>query len=480
MSGTVTMISNVSVGSDVKITGDTLMSGTLSVNKTVTLASNMSVGSDVKITGNTQMSGTLSVNKTVTLVSNLSVGSDLKVTGNTTVSGTMAVSNTVTLHSNMSVASNVNIVGNTVINSTLSVGGSTVTSGQMIVISSLSVGSIARISNDLLVGSRLSVSGDSYIKSRLVVLSDAEETLRVGGNAGSQAIYFYSGNDIKAAVGFSSGGDAYTTVVSSTRINLTMSAASPDGTSVIGGCIATNNAGTVYMNWNANDNNIQEVDRDTGAWIATHEVTISSSTGAIAQAIGWVYSGGYLYVGGPSYFGSEDLYAVNTSTWTAALVTVPVEKPLLLISGNRLNGNFTNMPNGNIANMGAATLVGSDYHTTIREYSASGSTLTWVADHTLIDSENFPTETLEAGFAIDSSNRVIRFGYTNTSDLKSVYKVYSLSTGEVLATATSTTLNTTINDNSLFTLATWDYEIDRLLLGVHVYDSVVSTQMNTK
>lgn len=125
--GALSLVSNLSVGGTLGVTGATTLSSTLAVSGNTTVGGTLGVtgattlSSTLAVSGNTTVGGTLGVTGAATL------GSTLAVTGNTTVGGTLGVTGAATLGSTLAVT------GNTTVGGTLGVTGDvTLTAGLLV------------------------------------------------------------------------------------------------------------------------------------------------------------------------------------------------------------------------------------------------------------------------------------------------------------------------------------------------------------
>ena len=115
VSGTLTVAKNATFNSNVTVNGDTEMNGSLTVSNVATFNSNVTVNGDTEMNGsltvsnvatfnsNVIVNGDTEMNGTLTVAKNATFNSNVTVNGDTEMNGTLTVSNVATFNSNVTV-----------------------------------------------------------------------------------------------------------------------------------------------------------------------------------------------------------------------------------------------------------------------------------------------------------------------------------------------------------------------------------------
>lgn len=180
----------INTGGYLRVTGNAVLSNTLSVigaaslSNTITVTGNATLSNTLAVTGNTTLSNTLAVTGATTLSNTLSVtgnttlSNTLAVVGNTSLSNTLAVtggaslSNTLAVTGNTTLSNTLVVVGNTTLSNTLAVTGNTTLSNTLSVGGAATLSSTIAVTGNATFSNQVSVSGNVTLGSTAAVIAN--------------------------------------------------------------------------------------------------------------------------------------------------------------------------------------------------------------------------------------------------------------------------------------------------------------------
>lgn len=184
--GLTTFSHKVTVSSDLAVSSDTVLSGTLGVTGLTTLSSKLTINSDLYVKSDTTLAGTLSVTGTSTLTAKLTVNSDVAIASDLAVSGTSTLAG-ITVSSDLVVASDIVVSGlvdgvdisawvNQDVSTDATVTFDNMTLSQDLYVFGLLEASYLSLSHDLAISQTLAVSGTSVFSDKVTISSDLAVT----------------------------------------------------------------------------------------------------------------------------------------------------------------------------------------------------------------------------------------------------------------------------------------------------------------
>ena len=186
---------DASVANQLSVTGNTVITGNLSVGTNSTFTQNVTVigtanvTADLKVAGNTTLQSNLTVSKNATVTQNATVAGTLNVTGDTALASNLAVTANTTLSSNLSVSRNVAVSQNATITGTLNSGAATLAS--LGVTGAATVGTTLGVTGNTSLSSNLAVTGNATVSQNVTVtgtLNSGAATLASLGVTGAATV----------------------------------------------------------------------------------------------------------------------------------------------------------------------------------------------------------------------------------------------------------------------------------------------------
>lgn len=385
------------------VTQSSIVVGNSSVNTTIVANSSdafINTGGYLRVTGNAVLSNTLSVvgaatlSNTLAVTGNTTVSNTLSVTGNATLSNTLSVvgatslSNTLAVTGNASLSNTLSVIGNTSLSNTLSVAGAATLSNTIAVTGNATLSNTLSVVGAATLSNTIAVTGNATLSNTLSVSGAANlsNTLAVAGNTTLSSALNVTGSAVLSNTLSVTGNTTIANQISITgNVNLTTATAiianSSPGTN---GQLLTTNGTSVY--WytlpipQPGGTNTSVMFNDSGSFgggsgftfnKSTNNVTIANSVtiGNVLTVNGSVQLGNNVLQNGQLRAYKEFLQA-NTSTTGSTSLDLSQSNVFRCVLVGNTTFTFANPPSTGI--MYSFTLV-------VQQDSTGGRTITWPA-----------------------------------------------------------------------------------------------------